>query len=443
MNVGRVVARCLFLILAIALLNAAAASSRHNPRYAAYDYDLTTPQYTPDGRLLQVEYATNACVRQDSNPIVSVGINLPAGRDNILIMATVSSSPSAKKGRGSTDEQADRRDENEVNSLVKDTHQRTQFRIIEVPLSTSYHRSSTILVGLSGLLSDAASLLQVVYSHLEEEQHTLGWHRLGLSPVGLHAADSDSGSATQIAQPSPSGQSQSIATQPSETVLRLSRAIADECQKNAFGGGLRPLGASMLLAGMDAPQETIEGSKYSRFPHSARVAMCETHPNGGWKSRVSAGKGNMSKPAYSHQIMVSGGPAKSQHTLKTVIDSRLRQLYERSCGMADQPQNGNSNIEALKEGDETVILRQVLQSTISSLVEEWRYRGGPLLSSPTALLASAKGSAARTNPPSEMKFYEHPELPQMEVVISSPKLGTFRLTQADVACLMRSTDTLC
>lgn len=237
--------KCLLLALAI-LPNAVASSqgnfgSHHSRRYAAYDYDLTTPQYTPDGRLLQVEYATNACMREDSNPIVSVGVSMPGGGDTILIMATISSPPPPPSSlstmpihpsrRGSADEQVEQQDQNEMKSFTEGAHQRTQFRIIEIPLSPT----SNILVGLSGLLSDATTLLRIVYSHLEEEQRMFGWHRLGLSPVGTRPfEESDPSSAVNSFQSSLSKQSQSVATQPSETVLRLSRAVADKCQTHAL-----------------------------------------------------------------------------------------------------------------------------------------------------------------------------------------------------------------
>ena len=70
---------CSILIAQLLHVNGSSGySSHHNRRYATYDYDLTTPQFTPDGRLLQVEYATTACRRDGSNPIVSVGVGIPS-----------------------------------------------------------------------------------------------------------------------------------------------------------------------------------------------------------------------------------------------------------------------------------------------------------------------------------------------------------------------------
>ncbi len=80
------------------VLAAASSHHHHSRRYDAYNYDMGVCEYTPDGRLLQVEYATNACIRDDSNPIVSVGISsVPHDADDMgdtfLIMATISSPP--------------------------------------------------------------------------------------------------------------------------------------------------------------------------------------------------------------------------------------------------------------------------------------------------------------------------------------------------------------
>jgi hypothetical protein len=387
----------------------------HGRRYAAYDYDLTTPQFTPDGRLLQVEYATKACLRKDSNPIVSVGLSSPGGSDTVLIMATISQPPPSPTSlstiqthQNSSDvyEQLDQQDEDEVSSLMKGENQRAQFRIIEVPLSVCYSSSlhytttSTILVGLSGLLSDATALLHIIYSHLEEEQRMMGWHRLGFSPVGTLAVDKNNSSTTSIL--SKSMRCQPIFSQPSETALRLSRVISDKCQKHAFGGGLRPLGASLLISGVDT---LAEGNINNRMVYGTRVAMCETHPNGGWRKSVTSYRHNVN---FSSQVMVTGGSIHSQHRLKRLVQDRLEQYS------LEESSNPIDNISSILEHDklESRNRRKMLRTIISSLVEEWTSRGDRSKSLPMSL-------------------------PQMEVVISSSKRGSFRLNESDVARIMR------
>mmetsp|Transcript_12697 Transcript_12697/g.27027 ORF Transcript_12697/g.27027 Transcript_12697/m.27027 type:complete len:447 (-) Transcript_12697:37-1377(-) len=437
---------CLIIFLVI-LPNAVASSygnlgSSHGRRYAAYDYDLTTPQYTPDGRLLQVEYAINACRRDSSNPIVGAGINIPGDKETVLIMATISSPPPS-----SNPPQTQHSKENGMQSIrsTKEGNQRAQFRIIEVPLSTSssleHTDTPTILIGLSGVLSDATSLLQIAYSQLEEEQRVFGWHRLGLSPVGkTKVVGGDSGSATRSLQPLSRKLSQSIVTQPSETVLRLSRAIADKCQKHAFGGGLRPFGASLLLAGVDNNCQK----------HGTQVAMCETNPDGGYRSYAVTVKGNVSKLGEreentytsidSPQLMVSGGSPSSHQKLKSLIKSRLQRLVSdplASIGIEGAGENGSVTGKE-REGD-TIFLRQALISIVSSLVEEWRSRGDPLWSSPSSPSMTSEGENSKEDISKREQIHSKEALPLMEVVVASPKRGTFRLDQSDIARLMRPT----
>jgi len=410
------------LSIVISSLLTGVCGSASNRRYSAYEYDMTTPQYTPDGQLLQVQYATNACIREGS-PIVSVGINSIPSRigdgnsceeeddaDTILIMATISSLPPSKSStslskptsqkESTKDKQVEQQqtDEDEINLLMHERNQRTQNRIIEVPIS----KSSTILVGLTGILSDATYLLQKVYSQLEEEQQTFGWHRLGLSPVGIREI-SDLQSTS-----SPSKRRfQSMSTQPSETVMRISRAIADECQKYTFGGGQRPFGASLMLGSVD----------------DIHVTICETHPNGGWKSQVSNEKKNDGSIPLP-QIVISGGPIKSQHQLKSLLTSRLRGVYQRPFGVTTSSPGEDNTIESQTKDDdvyqESLFLRRILQTVISSVVEEWKDRDNYMSSSHATSVTDQK------------QLF----LPQMEVVVSSNKRGTFRLTEKDLVQLI-------
>ena len=389
-----------------------------------------------------MEYATNACVREGSNPIVSIGTTLPGDGDTVLIMATISSPPHSSlsvsslspvqttpsdggtRGGGEvTEDELNQLTEPEFNPLVKEKHQRAQFRIVEVPLSASFSSSqhSTILVGLSGLISDATSLLQIIYSQLEQEQRSMGWHRLGLSPIGVNKIVDEIGHGSASTQATQLYRRrhiiyQSIFAQPSETVLRLSRAIADECQKHAFGGGLRPFGASLLIAGVDscpASHRTKSNTAQSSIL-GARVSMCETHPNGGWRNSVSSNLQNNNSKINDHtsstttsfQIMISGGSVKSERSLKHMLSSRLRK----------------SNYDG---SDESLFLHQVLQTITISLVEEWQNRGSHSPSSTRRELLESMQERLTT------------AIPDMEIVVSSSKRGTHRLTEKDVSRLLR------
>jgi hypothetical protein len=349
----------------------------------------------------------------------------PHSSSSASSLSPVHTTPSDGGGGEVKEDELDQQNELEFNSLVKEKHQRAQFRIVEVPLSASFSSSqhSTILVGLSGLISDATSLLQIIYSQLEQEQRSMSWHRLGLSPIGVNKiADESGGHGSMSTQSSQLSRRrnimyQSIFAQPSETVLRLSRAIADECQKHAFGGGLRPFGASLLIAGVDSyPAISNKGNTAQSSILGARVSMCETFPNGGWRNSVSSNVQNnnnksndrtSSSTRTSFQIMISGGSLQSQRSLKIMLTSRLHK----------------SNYDG---NDESLFLHQVLQIITISLVEEWQNRGSHSSSSSTAteLLESMKKRLTTA-------------IPQMEIVISSSKRGTHRLTEKDVSRLLK------
>jgi hypothetical protein len=465
----------LYACVAFTSYSAAAAAAgnfgTHRSRYAAYEYDLTTPQYTPDGRLLQVEYALNACRRPESSPIVSVGLCTPEkifyrrrkllqqedqnnddhvseelgqGGDSLLIMATISSPPpssSVDDSQVSNDElhskyESDKEQpiiESSNTSLSSTNNLRTQRRIIEIPLSTSFQTQhtttttaeSTILIGLSGILADATSLLQIAYSILEEEQISYGWHRLGLSPVGTtlpvhhNNADDDSMAklTTRVHHPQ---QQQTTAAQPSETAVRLARAIGDKCQKHAFGGGLRPLGASLLVAGIDV-QMMNEQQKLSQQSKSIKLAICETEPSGAvtvinpfWLTTRGDGDDNDDFFIKPPQVMVSGGSIQTQSKLKKVVVSRLCDMYHDIIS-TESEKKGNAFYH------EEVFLRRALQTVVDSLVEEWKGRGS------TSVFSSVSEERKQVM-----------ALPRMEVVFTSSRRGTFRLTDEDIKTLMET-----
>lgn len=366
--------------------------------------------------------------------------------DTLLIMATISSSPPSQSNQVTRKDQTTDDEDNKSTIASQSLNQRAQYRIIEVPLSASYHHSlsasnqpssrdistiktSTLLIGLSGLLSDATSILQIVYSQLEEEQRIFGWNRLGLSPVGRIAVASDD---STIQSSLTKAQYQSISTEPSETTMRLSRATADQCQKHAFGGGLRPLGASLMIAGVDNQSYHTTNSECQQ---GARVAMCETDPSGSWRSQVSTVKcrwpssrsggitGQTTNASISPPlVMVSGGHTASQSKLKALMESRLRELYQQSfpglCLSKAATCNDSGSDLANKVIDGHLFTKRVLQTVIASLVDEWKGR--------------SDGGLTKAEQQQEQVL----QMPRMEVVFVSSKRGTFRLSDDDIAALL-------
>ncbi len=116
--------RSLLLSLTCSLLSYTAHASSYN----AYNYDMTTPMFTPDGRLLQCEYASRAATW--SSPLVVL-----KGTD-FTILVTAKSSTRAQ----------DRL------ILLQDSH----------------------IVAMSGVLSDSLSLLSHLQKEMEHEQRLYG-----------------------------------------------------------------------------------------------------------------------------------------------------------------------------------------------------------------------------------------------------------------------------
>lgn len=463
-------------------------------RYNLYDYDLTTPQFTPDGRLLQVEYATESTRRREANPIVCVATSVP-GRgawdwrgsnvnddvtslvnttsadalqdclprndhpddeegDTILIMATISIPPPSPL----SSETPNDTEMNSSRDAAKSTRRRTQFRIVEVPISTFYHtkstpqtphinrptisrQSSTILVGMSGILSDATSLLKLIYSTLEEEQRMFGWNRMHLVPVGNVDVDDgvpvnvDDTDKTLTTMPT----SSTVTTQfTTETTLRLSKVIADQCQKHAFGGGLRPLGASLILAGVDhhlyRSQSRIGDENHGMEAIDekccgSRVAMCETDPSGSCRSKAATltsqwTTGSGAKKAetddemrvwMSHpRIAVSGGSIQSQKKLQSSVKERFREFRrDYFSDLSDKSDISEDESRGPKQ-----FIRKSLRLVISSLLDEWKNRENVPISNVHGRLESDTA------------------LPPMEVVFVSSRQGTFRLSENDIAAIM-------
>lgn len=211
------------LVSSLCAFSNAAASN-----YNSYQYDTTGAQFTPDGRLLQVEYASAAA--DHSSPVIVV----PMDADLCLVCTT------------------HRPDVYTERLLVVPTG--------SLALTTGQTREHPpVVVALSGILADNMALLEAVQEKRLEQIQLYGTHL----------------SAQQVAQ-----------------------AIADECQKKAFGGGIRPFGATLLVCGMDGMYQTDPSG-----------AILETS----YKTLLQEGN--------SRQSVVVGGSANSVRSLKRRIGS--------------------------------------------------------------------------------------------------------------------------
>jgi 20S proteasome alpha/beta subunit len=126
--------------LSLLLLLHAATLSTADSNYNPYRYDLTVPQFTPDGRLLQTEYAQAAA--DHSTPVIAARIST-----NLCALACCRRSSHSQ-----------------------------QARLIILPPTTSMSSSSdgAIVLALAGVLADSLSLLQAVQDQMLEDHRMYG-----------------------------------------------------------------------------------------------------------------------------------------------------------------------------------------------------------------------------------------------------------------------------
>jgi 20S proteasome alpha/beta subunit len=119
----------MLLLSILSLISLVIDSALANQNYNAYNYDMTTPQFTPDGRLLQVEYASRAATH--SSPCVLWKC-----------------------------------DTHETLVMTRKSSRKLQNRLIQL--------SDTTAVCLSGVVSDSLALLAKVYELQDNNRRLYG-----------------------------------------------------------------------------------------------------------------------------------------------------------------------------------------------------------------------------------------------------------------------------
>jgi hypothetical protein len=212
--------------------NANASSSTGTTKnYNIYNYDQTGQQFTPDGRLLQVEYASNAA--ELSSPLVVVEC-LPAISHETdhqastpypcLILMTVPRRMHAPQRR-----------------IVILDHE-SQPRHPDASSRSSRSSSAVVVVAMTGILADSLALLQAT---LEKDAEHVRRFQTPLGPVSL------------------------------------ARTMADECQSRVFGGGIRPYGSTMLVVGYEEETVVADPADDDDKTHvQHRSVIFQTDPSG-------------------------------------------------------------------------------------------------------------------------------------------------------------------
>lgn len=346
-----------------------------SPPYNAYSYDQTTPQFTPDGRLLQVEYASRA--PEHSGPLVVLPVMPSSTRSNnnehdeeddvasVIIAALAQGSQLQSDGQ---DREKDNENENEnaddnesQTNQIKKTTRRGQSRLVSLPLGPSISSTASvpsIVVGLSGILADATSLLRTARDDLTAYRRTYGLSKLhAVLPTHTSACGGTGGvdvatSATQAA--------------PTVVARRVARAVGDKCQTHSFGGGIRPYGASIVICGVDesgacicvtdpsgavvARQFTADAMDYSKY-------IITTNKGGGKSLKADEEDGHNGN---ADNVIVVGGDLSVQRKLKEQVATNFS---------SDESSSSSSSREHVSR------LRCSVDAVVKSLLETHGYLG--------------------------------------------------------------------
>jgi len=215
--------------------SASSSSSTVNRNtYNVYNYDQTTPQFTPDGRLLQVEYASSAAdlspplvVFECLPPATDCGDDSNSDYDNYpcTVLITLPKHPLSPQKRIVIIEE-------------NDTHEQQRLPPMMRHSPTS---NQPYCVVMSGILADSLALLQA-----------------GMKAAAQH----------------------SLQYQTFFGMEYLTQSIADECQSRVFAGGLRPYGSTLLLCGYDCNHwDDIDNAHGHR--NVFQSVIYQTDPSGG------------------------------------------------------------------------------------------------------------------------------------------------------------------
>lgn len=301
--------------------------------YNVYNYDLSTPVFTPDGLLKQVEYASLSSTH--STPIVLLSSHGIKGcnQGTFLVIATSKENASAKRKQEMISKRS-------LNDETRSSYTiQGQNRIIQIPIQDI--SDSSIVVGVSGILPDAVSLVQSGRDLIHSLQ----------SAYGMKSMD------------------------PISCAREVAECIADKCEQHALGGGMRPYGAEVFVCAIKDRKDSVS----SQLDVNDGIVYI-TQPSGGLfvhRFRKSDGIAN--------NVIVLGGDEKMKSDLRNNIENELKILEE-------GPLNDSTSTSSMSD-DYTSALKNAIQ-IVAKVLEKHNYRRESL---DIVVVDSTEGTIILTN----------------------------------------------
>jgi len=417
------------------------SSSSNSNQYNAYNYDRTVMQFTPDGQLLQLGYASSTV--DHSPPLVVVElcniVDVGGGRggkrneddeteisspqqqnhpplQNCLILMTIpreSSSSSSRRqqrsppwGRGRGQQR------------VSSSSRRPQQRIIQMdderrtPRPTPTTTSNSCCICLSGVLADSLALLKETLEDCYDDLAGLNYDDNSISrDVGGSGSDSDFSSSTVVDVVEP------------VSWWKFVQSLADKCHFNSMGGGIRPYGSCFVLCGYRQDYAyVIPGTKKKNYDGGPQVQqrttsfIYQTDPSGGIIVHDNNNSVS-SKPTAQVQCVV-GGPSALQRQLQKSINEELDRMMGREGSEEIEGDGVDASSSSLSLADYIATIGRVLvQDRMSN--DATTTTGGNN--------KDDKNDETDNDNDDDDYIDGFSLLPPLEVVIISPRLGSYRL----------------
>jgi hypothetical protein len=320
---------------------AAAASSSSS--YSEYKYDLTTPQFTPDGRLLQVEYAAKAADTAGSSlDRGSGGQQQPQSLPLVVLAWPRQGLAVLVAARRVAVRRRRRRADPSTSTRFDGTSRSALERLVVLP-GTASSTSSAVVLGLSGVVADSAALLRSAVDESDED-------RMAYGPEHSLA-----------------------------TPRRAAAAVADRCQRHAFGGGLRPYGSAAVACGLvprdrsvairewsdEGEGQEVEDEEGEERATDEQLEIWQTDPSGALL-RLDPER----CPVYIAGMGIATS-ASSTSKSNSPLFRRLCQLREATPRVTLMGPSGSSSSSSSSRGDDGAVpLGQVIRDVHRILVEE-------------------------------------------------------------------------